>query len=342
MLPVIGNEPAPTTMQREKPSHGDEHAGELKPGVMGRIIVFIGLAAAADLWANHNFGFGVRNLAVPAGLAAAVGVVIKLAGTLFGESSVQTAIKPFRGFAARFVGPLITVPALAWFAVLLTAAAATISSVTVFAEGESDRTMVRVGALDRPDATDSASVGNERPLKRFRVTTTPFGRLFRVSATGYVTESFTVYPPVGRRIRLGSDLAALPPVLFRPSTQGLSFLHDGAVLLVLRDRAGGQDTLVADSGHAGSFWFGRPGPITAEMQADWTNELKAMSASDALVADHLLKWKKARPLASRLALRPGDHVRAELRVNGTLVCEGEATLTGSSPIDVRMTDVAVR
>ncbi|MEX2280903.1 MAG: hypothetical protein WEE89_00275 [Gemmatimonadota bacterium] len=342
MVPVIGNEPAPTTTEPKKPAQVNERAGAVQPGVISRIIVFIGLAAVADLWANHNFGFGVRNLAVPAGLAAAVGAVIKLAGTVFGESSVQTAISPFRNLAMRFVGPLITVPALAWFAVLLTAAAATISSVTVFAEGESDRTTIRIAALDRPDATDSATVGDDRQMKHFLVTTTPFGRLFRVAATGYVTESFTVYPPMGRRIRLGSDLAVLPPVLFRPSTQGLSFLHDGAVLLILRARAGGQDTLVTDSGHAGSFWFGRPGPITAAMESDWTNELKAMSAPEALIADHILKWKKARPLSSRLGLRPGDQLRAELLVNGTLVCEGEAILSGSSPIDVRMTDVAVR
>jgi hypothetical protein len=343
MLPVIGDEPSPSTTEPEKPPQVAEGAGTTRPGILGRVIVFIGLIAVADLWAHHNFGFGVRNLAVPAGLAAAVGAGIKLAGALFGEASVQTAISPMRNLATRFLSPLITVPALAWSALLFIAAAATISSVTVFAEGESGSTTVQIAALDRPDAMDSSAVGGDRQMKHFLVTTTPFGRLFRVVATGYVTESFTVYPPMGRRIRLGSDLAILPPVLFRPSPQGLDFLHDGAVLLILRAHAGGRDTLVNDSTrHAGSFWLGRPGPITAAMESDWTNQLKARSASETSIANHILQWKKTRPLSSRLGLRPGDQLRAELLANGTLVSEGEVILTGSSPIDVRMTDVALR
>jgi hypothetical protein len=97
--------------------------------------------------------------------------------------------------------------------------------------------------------------------------------------------------------------------------------------------------MVEDTGHAGSFMLGRPRAIPAAMIDDWKNELVAMTAPDALIADMVLKWKSPRRLSAQRALALGDNLRAELWMHDTLVGRGEVVLAGESLIDVRMEGV---
>jgi len=308
-------------------------------GLLRRVVALIVLIAVADLWTYHHLGLGIRSLVVPAGLAVAFAVGVKLANWLFGEATVRGALQPFREGGKRLLRPLVTRGTLAGLAVLLFSATLTISSVTVVSEGGNDTSQVSVTALDTPTRIKSASFDGGKHIERFVVTTTPFGRLFRVEAAGYMAETFAVFPPVGRHVRLGSDLRVLPAILFRPNADGLGHLEDGAVLRVLRLGAGEPEVLVEDTGHAGSFMLGRARAIPPAMIDDWKNELVALTAPDALIADMVLKWKSPRRLSALRALALGDNVRAELWMHDTLVGRGEVILAGESLIDVRMEGV---
>jgi hypothetical protein len=308
-------------------------------GLLWRIVALIVLIAIADLWTFHHLGLGIRSLVVPAGLAAALGVAVKFANWIYGEAPVKSALQPVRERGTRLLNLLITRGTLAGSGVLLFSAMLTISSVTMVSEGDNDTSQVSVTALDAPTKTRSASLGGARQIERFVVATTPFGRLFRVEAAGYMAETFAVFPPVGRHVRLGSDLRVLPPILFRPNADGLGHLEDGAVLRVLRLGAAEPEVLVEDTGHAGSFMLGRARAIPPAMIDDWKNELVAMTAPDALIADMVLKWKSPRRLAAQRALALGDNLRAELWIHDTLVGRGDVILAGESLIDVRMEGV---
>jgi hypothetical protein len=315
---------------------GNSAATSEDAGLLWRIVAFVGLIALADLWAYHNLGFGIRSLVVPAGVAVALGVAIKLASWLFGEANVRNALQPLRDGGKRLLRPLVTRGTLALLALLLFSATLTISSVTLVSEGGNDTSYIAVTPLDRPAETRTASFNGDGRMERFVVTTTPFGRLFRVEAAGYMAETFTVYPPMGRRVQLGSDLRVLPPVLFRPNAGGLSHLGDGAVLRVLRLGDAEPEVLVEDTGYAGSFMLGRPRAIPPGLIDDWKSELVAMNAPDVLIADMVLKWKSPRRLSAQRALVVGDNLRAELWKHGSLVSRGEVILAGESLIDVRM------
>lgn len=299
----------------------------------GLILRAVALLVILDLWAVHHFAFGIGNIVVPAGIAAALGGAIKVAGFVWDEATVrerlQDLVKPVRPFLSR----LVTRGTVTWLAVLVLVLMVSVSSVTVV-DAAGEGASVAVASLERPDAARQKSVGSGATI-RFPVLTTPFGRLVRVDATGYVGAAFTVYPPIGLRLQLGRDLPGLPSVLFRPGPEALSFLADGAVFRVLRiARDGTEGVLAADSGHVGSFLLGRPRPVSSGMIEDWTRGLEAAGTPPAAVAGIVSVWKAPARLATTATLAPGDILRAEVLANGTVVAATETALDGVELIDV--------
>lgn len=298
-------------------------------GPLGSLILrAIALLVILDLWAVHHFGFGVRNLIVPAGIAAAFGSAVKVAGFVWDEATVrarlQELVRPIRPFLTRLVTRGFVTGLAAFVGVLLIS----VSSITVI-DGTGDGATVGLSDGERagePRRHDVPSGGSTR----FPVLTTPFGRVVRLDATGYVGGTFTVYPPIGRRVELGRDLASLPSVLFRPGAEALSYLADGAEFRVLR--ADGS-VVASETGHAGSFLLGRPRGVTSELLGDWTRSLEAAGVPAPAVSGIVNAWKQPRRLDATGPLSAGEVLRAEVRADTTLVAVTEIALDGVGLID---------
>lgn len=325
------------------PAGGPESGASSDAAVARRALALVALLAVADLWLHHHTGFGIRNIGIPAGLAAALALGVKAAGYLFGGERVKAALSGVTDPVKAALRRLVTRRLLLVSAAVLGSAMLLVSSVTVVNDEAGGSTAVRVTALE--DGGSGKSRALSAATRTIPVWTTPFGRLYRVEADGYVGASFAVYPPIGLRLQLGRELSTLPAVLFRPAPETLGFLDEGAVLTVTRTRAQRVDTIAADSGYRGSYLLGRGGAITAALVDDWERELMAGNVADdpnslAGVNSTILAWKSPRRLArGPVELRIGDVLRAEVRYNGALVGQGEVTLEGAGLLDVRMEDV---
>jgi hypothetical protein len=307
-----------------------------------RALALVVLLALADLWLHHHTGIGIRNIGIPVGVAAALGLGGKAAGFLFGADRVKAAMSGVTEPVKTVLRRLVTRSVLAGSAVLLATAMLLVSSVTVVSDDPAGGTVVQVTPLDRAGAGEPRRVTSA--TRTIPVWTTPFGRLFRVDAAGYVGAAFAVYPPIGLRLQLGRDLPALPAVLLRPAPETLGYLAEGAVLTVTRVRAQGVDTIAADTGHDSSFLLGRGGSITTALVDDWERELVGAGSSDSTAVAGMnrtiLAWKKPRRLGlGATQLQIGDTLRVEVRLEGTLVGEGAIVLEGADLIDVPLQEV---
>jgi hypothetical protein len=299
-----------------------------------RALALLALLAVADFWAYHHFGVGIRNIGVPVGVAAAVGVATKAAGFIFGDDKVRAMsgrlVEPTRAFLQRVVTPGV----LGFSAVLLVTAMLTVSSVTVVADAAGEGTHVAVTPVDEGTRAAARELKSGAGLTRVVVTTSPFGRIVRVDASGYVGRTFTVYPPVGLRLLLGTDLPTLSTVLFRPDPSLLGFIADGAVLRVYRAGPNPMSLVAVDTGHSGSFLLGRPRAIGSELLEDWKRELAGANADAASVAQTITLWKRPAKLSLKGELSSGDLLRAEIWMGDKLIGSAEVTLTGEPLIDV--------
>lgn len=132
-----------------------------------RTLVLLALFAVADLWAYHHFAVGVRNIGIPVGIAAALGIAAKVAGFVMGVDTVNSAknrvVEPVRGLLNRVVTPNVL-----WLsALLLLTAMLTVSSVTIVADagGETGSRIAVTPIEERPGSrrwTTKADAGVTR------------------------------------------------------------------------------------------------------------------------------------------------------------------------------------
>lgn len=302
--------------------------------LLRRALALFVLLVLADLWGYHHFGVGLRNIGVPVWIAAAIGAATKIAGLIVGDDKVRELTATFADRVRRFLHPLVTPGVLGFVAAVLASLMLTISSVTIVSDTAGEDTRVAVTPLEERPTGTARTLKRDAGVTRIVVATTPFGRIFRVAASGYVGGTFTVYPPVGLRLMLGTDLPALSTALFRPDPNLLGYLADGAELRVYRVGGGADSLVAADTGHSGSFLLGRPRAIKSELIEEWTRELTAAGADPASIAQAITLWKHQTPLSTTSQFSPGDRLRAEVRMNGTLVGAGEVMLGADPLLDV--------
>jgi hypothetical protein len=312
-----------------------------EPIAPGRLIMLLGLLAIVLLWLQHHLGFQLATLGIIAGIGTAWSMVEKAADWLGEKRAATTTEARVRGplrkalrWASR-PGPLVVIY------ILLVVPMTLVTSITVTAEQAfGDRTTVSVVALDSHGKRAEATITTTRPLVRFfPIITNPFGRLFRVSATGYLTSAVAVYPLVGHNVVLGRDLAPAPSVLFRPLAEGTSALRDNGVFRISRFTSNGPKQLVEDTGFAGSFRLGPSRPIPSSIIDFWRLQLEAFNATSSERAQMLMLWNAPRQLKWNEDLSPGDSLSAEILRRDSVIARVNFSV-GSEPLmDVLIMDL---
>jgi hypothetical protein len=312
-------------------------------GQARRVVALLAVIAIGALWLQHHIGFKLEELGVVA-LAGAVWSGIGELAELFDEESgigkaVDAVFKtPIRGLLLFLARPR----PFATLTGLLVLAMATLSSVTVRSDAPGEESSVSLATLDARGTPRTSKVTSDEPVARFRpVLTSPFGRLYRVGAEGYLPAQVNIFPLVGRQILLGRDLVQSPSVLFRAFAEGISALGDSAVFSVKRIRAGKEESIAVNTGSdsAWAFLLGRPKPISDEMMLLWNLEVTASRAPDFIKAQMLIRWQSPKQLTTRSELAPRDCLVAEIRLHDQLRARGIAMLSDAPLVDVLMQDV---
>jgi len=143
--------------------------------------------------------------------------------------------------------------------------------------------------------------------------------------SGYVPATIDVYPFVGRRVVLGSDMPPSPSVLLRVPASARELLGDGTRIIVrLMGDRGAPMADAATSKNRSAFLLGRHREVPATLRGDWEIELEAdgvtrSNADTVLLRAKMLKeWRNPSELAT-VTLEPGMTLVAELRAPGGVV-----------------------
>jgi hypothetical protein len=304
-----------------------------------RILTLLAILTVVGLWLQHHLGFELMKLGWVVLLIGGWSVFSKAAEWLGKKYAPGPKVeKVFKQRSRRLLVSLSRGTRLYFIAGFVALMLLTVSSVAVRSATPDEPATVSIAAFDPRGAARHDSLRGDKPIARFPVFTTPFGRLFEVDADGYVPAQVAVYPLVAKQVVLGQHLTPSPSVLFRPFVEGIVALKDSAVFRVTRRSATGRvDTLARfTGGGASSFLLGRPRPITEAMLMYWDLEATASGAPPAARAELLITWRNVTQLEKQLELGPRDCLRAEIVLNGNVKEAAMVPLAGTAFVDVRM------
>ncbi len=281
-------------------------AGRSRSVVLPALLLVL-LLAAADLWAAHHFGVGIRD---PGQLA----VLLSAAGAAYGVVGWFLTKEEREGASTRLRDRLRPIALSPWLIAVLWAAflVATLlfSSLTIVGEpgGRLAAVTVVPQDTDAPEPTARTAGPGDRQL-RIPLLTSPLAGPYVVRADGYLPTSVDVLPLVGARLRLGRDVARVPSLLIRPAGDLLDALRLAGQLQVLRRTDELREIARSQPGDYGSFLIGPAQPTLRDYLSNWERELVVQGVSGAVgVNRHLLDWQRVHSLPTREALGPGDTV----------------------------------
>jgi hypothetical protein len=324
---------------------------------LNRVLALIPLAALALLWSNHHLGAAAGYPGLFAALAAALPLALGLFDRLLDKASQESFAARWRAAVAR---------RLSWRAIAIGYLSAALvalawSSLVVLGDdaGATGPATVRLTALDAPAdaATRTRTLLPRGEPARFVVTSSPFGRVFRLELDGYVPQTVEVYPVLGRRISPARDLRRSPTVLLRLSQLALGSFQDqtGGELVITRvmtanpvanpvanpsDAAAGE-VIARTKQPRAAFLLGRAQRVPAGFAAGWRTELLARGVRDeTLAAKHLVSWKEPAVLAPSVVLEPGMPLRAQLfNAAGNVVASSDFVLGSDELQDQSVEDL---
>ena len=292
------------------------------------------LVIAVDVWTTHHLGWGLENPFGLAGLSAGVGLFFA-----FLEKFVSTKDDLKVTFASFPI----------WLVVLLYVVcgifAITMSSVLVVSDP--GHAVLKPRLFRAGSEQEIQSRVSDDGLIRFVVSTSPFGRPYRLRVPGFREQAIQVYPFSGATISPERDLKISPSVLFRPPKSALAELDpksNGMFLVLLRDGKNSR-TIAADRCHSSSFLIGQEQAIPPEWPEMWKLETESLGLSDIDKdsASTRLQWKRFTLLTPSEELQSDMILEARvITQGGTIVARGRARLRGDNLADVSMTEESTR
>lgn len=326
----------------ESGSRPDPAAGSLPtppPSMPLRLLFVASVASLGELWIRRHVGWGWDTPWI-----ASVVLFLTVLDAMLGKLSSKEVKESFDRCVRQRLARGLTgrVAMAACLAVILSALV--LSSVTIIPGTEAvgdgghllKAKLLSLSGQEQPATAD-------RSVVRFRwLSTSPFGRPYRLSVEGYLDEPVVVYPLLGLTIAPDRDLKRSPSVLFRPPRAAVqSLASDGTFGVRLERPPGPAEVLVAlQHGHEGSFLVGRPQPISAALLAAWRLELGAEGVPEPTLDQMLRKWSQFRLIQPTWPLAPGMRLVAEVRSRRTdvvdVVARAEFVLGADAFYDVPM------
>lgn len=270
------------------------------------------LLLIVNFWASYHLSaksiwFLIAN--GPIALIAIIGGLSKI----FSKEEVSRGIYILRG--SLFF--LLNTPVLIILSGLMLFFGSIVSSVTVMSSGVRDPMNVGLTPEGHSDSKQiGEKLGGPNDVVAFIKTTTPFGRPFYLEVKGYLRYSFDLYPWIGKKIRVASDLTISPSILIRVPTEAQMFLPNGKIVVIY------DDTLIAQRNtmsKRGSILVGHDVSIPNELIGQWKTELIAENIPAPTAARSLLAWQHFQVAPPLVALVPGKTAEAKFLIQGKIV-----------------------
>jgi hypothetical protein len=278
-----------------------------------RLVIFAAIILVMNTWCIHHIGAeltGFTATNAPLAIIAIVGFITKM----FPKSEVARVNAGFRGFLLLF----LRTPVLTVLAIVVLAAGSMVSSVTVFATGVGETVhlqLVPEGVNDSiQDTMKKKTLNGSNDVRRFIAFTTPFGRSFYLTATGYQRYSFDLKPWIGKKIRVNQDLKIAPSLLIRVPAGYHMSLTEAELVVDSDERTIASQKL--DEGRGG-IMIGRPLSIPDHYIPRWERELSARGISGAQADRIILRWLNPVHVQPAKSLSPGLGLTARLIISDT-------------------------
>jgi len=309
--------------------------GSVLGGAWTRAGLLALLFIAVNVWTTHHLGWGLENPFGLAGFSAGVGLFVALLEkwvSANGELKVRVTSIPIWLVALLYL-------ICAIFAI-------TRSSVLVLNEpGRPPSRPPRL--LQAGSEQEIQSTISDGGLVRFVVSTSPFGRPYRLRVPGFRELTLQVYPFAGVTISPERDLKISPSVLFRPPKSALVELDPkaGGIFLVQIGDGAKRKTIAVDACHPTSFLVGQEQAIPPEWPEMWKLETESLGFTDGDKdsASTRLQWKRFTLLAPGVELQPNTVLEARVITRaGVTIARARTTLREDNLADVSMTEESTR
>jgi len=176
--------------------------------------------------------------------------------------------------------------------------------------------------VDTPGSIPAAARSSKDEPVRFEVSTSPFGRPYRLKVPGYIQQIVEVHPLTGLLVVPERDLRVSPSVLFRPPPSALQELSpaSGGKFQIL-ELSGKTLQPLAVSCQKSSFLFGREQEVPAGWPDLWKLELEVsgVTAVQSMTASTLLGWHHYTPLQPPRDLTPETVLEARVISGGNAI-----------------------
>lgn len=271
-----------------------------------RIVLLSLFVLTVNLWANNHFGQERLRLWLANGPWLLIAIVGSFSKVLKKEDTAEFGERMKRSLLFSLQTPVLVI-----LYGLFLAIGSLLSSVTVMSGGVDEKMSVKLrteGAHQHPVTRTLNGADDELRIFRF---VTPFGRPVSLDVQGYQRYSFDLYPGVGKRVRVSSDLQVSPSVLIRTPFSVRPHLEKGRIEVRRRQK------LIADvptSNDRSSVIIGRDQPIPSDFVPRWTMELLAQGDQKRPIYACLLAWRKPQLVAENEALVPGMELEAKFYI----------------------------
>lgn len=298
-------------------------------------VLLTALVVTLNAWTKRHLGWGLENAFGITSLATGLGLAATLGERLLpdeerGKLRISLARVPLTLIAALWIV----------FGVI----AATRSSVVVLSDAKEDSLSNEPVTLKRVDTSGniraSARTSKDEPV-RFEVSTSPFGRAYRLKVPGYIQQIVEVHPLTGLLVIPERDLRVSPSVLFRPPPSALQELNpaSGGRFQVL-ELSGKALQPLAVSCQKSSFLLGREQEIPAGWPELWNLELdvSGVTSVQSMAASTLLGWHHYTLLQPPRDLTPETVLEARVISSGkAIIARARVRLRTEPLIDVPLT-----
>jgi hypothetical protein len=204
------------------------------------------------------------------------------------------------------------------------------ASVTVISDGSLAGATVSLAADGSREDGTPEQFDESSDAVHFLRFTSPFGRPFSLDVEGYLNYSFDLYPWVGEKIRVSSDLTVSPSALIRLPQRLMVQVQGGRIVVA----SGGREVAACttDAGHA-ALLVGQSMPVFSTFIDKWRYEFVADSIPEQVAARSILSWWD-RPIVVRPAvpLVPGMVIEASFFNRKGLLLASETFIVGSDKI----------
>ena len=307
-----------------------------------RAILVALLLAAINLWSIRHLGYGFEDPVSLLGLTGGVAAGSFVLDFLVDDGERKALTTPVRdwlqGFLRRYV---LATPTLVILYTVAIIGACTYSSTTLIPPSQGNPVTVTISPLDSDQAEAEINLEPKGEAARQLLVSNPFGRQYKLSASGYLDETIVLFPLVGLTIDIDKDLDPLPTILLRPPLDAVFSLEGGGTAKVyLKSNTGCQLIAKTDpKALKGAFMLGAQRAVPANLPVLWELELRARALEDQNLAKVMHAWRQSVPIKTTADLPSGSQLYVEIRSSVDKLKAIADVVVGDEPFqDVPMSD----